>query len=118
MCIRDRNLVALVDIGGGQRVTVPLYRVKITYDKDRNAFREVVPAPLSIINKLPPAQQEKLKKAIRDEERLPDTGDANWGEPQKLKSGNDFLIQPFRGNPLPNANTPTPFQTPMPPLPQ
>jgi hypothetical protein len=112
------NLVALVNIGGGQRVTVPLYRVKVTVDKDGNAFREVVPAPLSIINKLPPAQQEKLKKAIRDEERLPDTGDVNWGEPQKLKSGNDLLIQPFRGNPLPNANTPTPFQNPMPPLPQ
>jgi|TARA_R100000482_G_scaffold94038_1_gene39283 hypothetical protein len=115
---KNPNLVTLVNIGGGQRVTVPLYRMKVTYDKDGNAFREVVPAPLSIINKLPPAQQEQLKKAIRDEERLPDTGDANWGEPQKLKSGNDFLIQPFRGNPLPNANTPTPFQTPMPPLPQ
>lgn len=113
------NLVALVDIGGGQRVTVPLYRVKVTVDKDGNAFREVVPAPLSIINKLPTAQQEQLKEAIRDEERLPDTGDVNLGEPQQLKSGNDlFLIQPFRGNPLPNANTPNPFQTPMPPLPQ
>ena len=115
----DPNLVALVNIGGGQRVTVPLYRVKVTVDGDGNAFREVVPAPLSIINKLPPAQQEKLKKAIRDEEKLPDTGDVNLGEPQQLKSGNElFLIQPFRGNPLPNANTPNPFQTPMPPLPQ
>ena len=114
----DPNLVALVNIGGGQRVTVPLYRVKVTVDGDGNAFREVVPAPLSIINKLPPAQQEKLKKAIRDEEKLPDAGDVNWGEPQKLKSGNDYIIQPSRGNPLPNANTPNPFQNPMPPLPQ